>query len=240
MDALIWPEVVKHVAYQDVRHSLDCALAVAGVVVLRAAHGIPGGDDVNLAVGVLETQEAAGNYGHDVCLVVDANEIGNLVAAEAPQTRCHRESGGEGGARTLESSRAANAGFPTRGVPYVTAFTWTLDGKLRVINSESSSASAPPSECPICGLYWMSFHVLLPYGPGFRRVDTHEDDLRGVLLLYDLLRLGEDRRSRFFMLRREAVVGLDIAGKPREQRAVQVREEEVDIRKVGHAVPRTS
>jgi hypothetical protein len=45
---------------------------------------------------------------------------------------------------TCESKNDAQALLPTRGVPYVTPEILVPDGRLRVKNSESSSANAPP------------------------------------------------------------------------------------------------
>lgn len=50
---------------------------------------------------------------------------------------------------TLESKSCAKGALPTRGVPYVTPLTWIVDGRFSVKNNASSSANAPPSECPV-------------------------------------------------------------------------------------------
>lgn len=50
---------------------------------------------------------------------------------------------------TLKSKSCAKGALPTRGVPYVTPLTLIVDGRFSVKNNASSSANAPPSECPI-------------------------------------------------------------------------------------------
>jgi hypothetical protein len=51
--------------------------------------------------------------------------------------------------RTLSSKKSTKLGAPTRGVPYVTPLTVMSAGRFRRIMSVSSSAMAPPRECPI-------------------------------------------------------------------------------------------
>ena len=48
---------------------------------------------------------------------------------------------------TVASTNSAHAGFPTRGLPNVTAFT-SASGIFSFKNTASSSAIAPPSEWP--------------------------------------------------------------------------------------------
>jgi hypothetical protein len=52
------------------------------------------------------------------------------------------------GTRTCDSKNDTKASFPTRGVPKVTDLTTLPAGKFSLRKSVSSSASAPPSECP--------------------------------------------------------------------------------------------
>ena len=49
---------------------------------------------------------------------------------------------------TLWSKSSAYAAFPTRGAPKTTVRILTSDGNFRAIDNASSSANAPPSECP--------------------------------------------------------------------------------------------
>ena len=59
--------------------------------------------------------------------------------------------------------------------------------------------------------------------------NTHDHDLRGVLLRDDLLRLRKDRRRRLRVLGSEAVVHLDRVRHAREERAVELVLEELQV-----------
>lgn len=59
-----------------------------------------------------------------------------------------RAPGGKKMDHTFASINDANALLPTRGVPKVIALITVPEGRLRVKYSASSSAMAPPRECP--------------------------------------------------------------------------------------------
>ena len=73
--------MIQDVADRDERHVWyrgDGALRVRRVVVPRARHRVSWGDEVDFAVDVFEAEEAAGDDGDDVLLVVDPRKIRNL------------------------------------------------------------------------------------------------------------------------------------------------------------------
>ena len=148
MDALVGAEMVEDVAVEDGRDGLVRALRVVIVIVARAGDGVSGGKEVDLALGVLEAEEASGHDGDYVRLVVDTCEVGHLDERTMSGPSRHQPHMAYG-ERTLSSKSWTKSELPTRGVPYVTPLMWMSDGRLRVRKSESSSATAPPSECPI-------------------------------------------------------------------------------------------
>ena len=86
VDALVRAEMVEDGAREDGLDGLVGALLVVAVVVSGAGDGVSGGDDVELTLGVLEAEEAAGDGGDHVLFVVDAREVGHLWICVQPET----------------------------------------------------------------------------------------------------------------------------------------------------------
>ena len=108
--------MVQDVADRDERHVWhggDGALRVRRVVVPRARHCISWRDEVDFSVDMFEAEEAAGDDGDDVLLVVDPGEIRDLVKVFR-QISCREACMC---ALTLESNKLTYALLPTLGVP---------------------------------------------------------------------------------------------------------------------------
>ena len=86
VDTLVRTEVVEDGAREDSLDGLVSALLVVAIVVAGAGDGVSGGDDVELALGVLEAEEAAGDGGDHVLFVFDAREVGHLWICVQPET----------------------------------------------------------------------------------------------------------------------------------------------------------
>ena len=70
--------MVKDIAICNVWNLRDSALRIRGVIVGGACISFARADDVNLAVGVLEAEEATGDDGDQISFVVDAHEVRDL------------------------------------------------------------------------------------------------------------------------------------------------------------------
>ena len=141
----VGPKMVQDVRLQDVWDGCDCAVGIGSVVVSGARDGFVGiiGNNVEFRLGMLEAQGAARHDGYGVVYVVHASEVRNLHAHLTVSDTVAKRRGHH---YTCESTRLAQSGLPTRGVPKVRPTTVMSDGRLSVKNTVSSSASAPPSE----------------------------------------------------------------------------------------------
>ncbi len=77
-DSLIRTEMVNDITLEYVRHGLDRALRLVGVVVPRTRNRIAWRNNVDLPMWVLEAQETSWNEGNQVRLIVDTDEVRHL------------------------------------------------------------------------------------------------------------------------------------------------------------------
>jgi hypothetical protein len=159
--------MVQNIAVKNVWNCLDGALVVSGVIVTYlnrlntsiltdisqttptgASNCISGGSYVDFSSRVPVAQETTWYNRNDVFFIIDALEVRDLIENHyqqsvqlSPETTSFF---------TFESTRLAQAGLPTRGVPYVKALTSVEEGRFNLKKTASNSANAPPSEWPTC------------------------------------------------------------------------------------------
>ena len=83
VDALVRAKVVKDIAICNVWNLRDSALRIRGVIVGGACISFARADDVDLAVGVLEAEEATGDDRNGILLVIDADKVRDFGIEEA-------------------------------------------------------------------------------------------------------------------------------------------------------------
>lgn len=115
---------------------------VSETVLTRTSNCVPGGSYVDFTSRVPVPQETARYNRNDVFFIVDALEVRDLIER-------HYQKSVQIYQRfffTFEFTRLAQAGLPTRGVPYVKALILVEEGRFFLKNTASNSANAPPSE----------------------------------------------------------------------------------------------
>ena len=84
-NALIRAQVVDNVALEDCRHALDLAQLVRRVVVARARDGVAGREHVHFTLRVHVPQEAAGDDGDDIIVIIHSREVLDLQGVRVSQ-----------------------------------------------------------------------------------------------------------------------------------------------------------
>jgi hypothetical protein len=142
--------MVQNVAFKNVWYCLDGALVVSGVIVTylnclntrnpvdisqtaptRTSSCISPGSDVDFSGRVPVSQETTWYNWNDVLFIIDALEARDLVGDYFQQS-VQSSSEVFSFSLTFESTRPAQAGFPTRGVPYVKALMLAEEGRFNL------------------------------------------------------------------------------------------------------------